>query len=365
MSTAPRPQTEEPDPETGPGEADGWALLDALRRKLDDQATQTRKTSAQVTQLADSIAALVDAQRKRSQWLNLNSFVAYLMFTLLCAGAFYFVYQSRVHEVVSARDRAATDRDTAVRRADEANGKLAARDAADAKAWDAWQLFEVGKKDEAAKKLADLKAAPLSKFEHEVLAARAKQAEMMQVDAALKAANTAFKAGRYGEVVVTLQSALDLQGAAPRVPEIHYLIGLAHLRANEVDKAVPQLEAAVNGDVTDEDARFQLASALDRVGQWNKARGEYDRFATAHPQSPSAVLAMRRSATLARMPAQAPWVTAQQAQQAAKPAAPPAPAAGPPGAPKPPAPAPPQPKAAPAAAPAEGAPGVSPSLSKP
>lgn len=333
MSTASRPQTDGGEPDQGPGDAEGWALLDALRRKLDDQGTQTRKTSAQVQQLADSIAALVGEQRKRSRWLNVNSFVAYLMFTLLCAGAFYFVYSSRVREVVSSRDRAATDRDAAVRRADEANAKLAARDAADAKAWETWQLLEAGKKDDAAKKLGELKTAPLSKFEHEVLAARAKQAEMMQVDAAVKSANTAFKAGKYGEVVTTLESALSLSGAAPRVPEIHYLIGLAHMRANEVDKAVTHFEAAVTGDVADEDARFQLASALDRVGQWGKARAEYDRFATAHPQSSSAVIAMRRSATLARMPAQAPWVT--QAQQPAKPAVQPKPAV--PVAPPPPA----------------------------
>jgi tetratricopeptide (TPR) repeat protein len=347
MSTAPRPHTDDAEPDARPGDGEGWALLDALRRKLDDQGTQTRKTSAQVQQLADSIAALVDAQRKRSRWLNLNSFVAYLMFTLLCAGAFYFVYQSRVHEVVGARDRAATDRDTAVRRADEANAKLAAREVADGKAWDTWQLLEAGKRDDAAKKLAELKAAPLSKFEHEVLAARAKQAEMMQVDAAMKAANTAFKAGKYAEVVVTLESALSLQGATPRVPEIHYLIGLAQLRANEVDKAVPHLELAMTGDVGDEDARFQLASALDRVGQWAKARAEYDRFATAHPQSTSAPFAMRRSATLARMPATAPWVVAPGAPKpaapapavvtppVAKPAAPPEPAPGVPAAPTP------------------------------
>ena len=343
MSTAPRPQTDEASPEAAVGDAEGWALLDALRRKLDDQGTQTRKTSVQVQQLADSIAALVDGQRKRSRWLNVNSFVAYLMFTLLCAGAFYFVYQSRVHEVVSARDRAATDRDAAVRRADEANGKLAARDAADAKAWDVWQALEAGKKDDATKKLAELKTAPLSKFEHEVLAQRAKQAEMMQVDAAMKAANTAFKAGRYGEVVVTLESALNLQGAASRVPEIHYLIGLAQLRANEVDKAVPHLEIAVGGDVGDDDARFQLASALDRVGQWSKARAEYDRFATAHPQSPSAAGAMRRSATLARMPPLAPWVPAPGAAKPATPApavTPPVTAPGVPAAAKPATPAP-------------------------
>ncbi|MEO6773272.1 MAG: hypothetical protein ABI467_09635 [Kofleriaceae bacterium] len=313
MTTASRPQTDDAEPDHGPGDAEGWALLDALRRKLDDQAAQTRKTSTQVQQLADSIAALVGEQRKRSRWLNVNSFAAYLMFTLLCVGAFYFVYQSRSHEVVSARDRAAADRDDAVRRADKATAKLAARDAADAKAWDTWQALEAGKKDLALKKLAELATAPLSRLDHEVLAARAKQAEMMQVDAAMKAANTAFKAGRYGEVVVTLETASSLQGATARVPEMHYLIGLAHLRANEIEKAVPQLESAVAGDVAEEDARFQLASALDRIGQWSKARAEYDRFATAHPQNPSAVVAMRRSATLARMPAQAPWVTQAKA----------------------------------------------------
>ncbi len=316
---APRPQTDDAEPDQGPGDADGWALLDALRRKLDDQGTQTRKTSAQVQQLADSIAALVDQQRKRAQWLNVNSFVAYLMFTLLCCGAFYFVYQSRVHEVVSARDRAATDRDAAVRRADEANAKLAAREAADGKAWDAWQQLEAGKRDDAMKRINELKAAPLSRFEHEVLAARAKQAEMMQVDAALKSAANASKSGKFGEVVVMLEGALNLSGAAPRAGEIHYQIGMAQLHANDVDKAVTHLEAAVSTDTSDEDARFQLASALDRVGQWGKARAEYDKFATAHPQNPSAVFAMRRSATLARMPALAPWVAAQQAQQAKAP----------------------------------------------
>ena len=324
-AAATRPTTEEPAEPAGQGDAEGWALLDAVRRKLDDQGTQTRKTSAQVQQLADSIAALVEAQRKRSRWLNVNSFVAYLMFTLLCAGAFYFVYQSRIHEVVSARDRAATDRDTAVRRADEAMAKLAARDTADTQALEVWQAFEAGKKDEAARKLAALKTAPLSKLDRDMLAARAKQAEMMQVEAAMKAANAAFRAGKNGEVVVTLESALNLQGAAPRAGEMHYLIGLAQLRANEVDKAVAQLELAATADSADEDARFQLASALDRVGQWGKARAEYDRFSTQHPQSASAPLAMRRSATLARMPVQAPWVGTPGAAPgaAAKPVVPP------------------------------------------
>jgi len=366
MTTAPRPQTDDAGPE--PAEAEGWALLDSLRRRLDDQGTQTRKTAAQVTQLADSIAALVEAQRRRSRWLNLNSFIAYLIFTLLCGGAFLLLYQNRARELVTARDHAAADRDSAAKRADDATTKLAARDAADAKAWEAWQLLEAGKRDDATKRLTELAHAPLSHFDREVLAARAKQAEMMQVDAALKAANAAFKSGRFGEVVVTLEGALTLQGAAPRVPEMHYLIGLAELKANEVDKAVAHFQAAVAGDVGEEDARYQLASALDRAGQWAKARAEYDRFATAHPQSPSAVFAMRRSATLAHMPPEAPWVTAAAAQAAQQKAAPatiaPPPLPPPTDVPKPapvapitPAVKPPQPTVA---APIAPAPGVKP-----
>jgi tetratricopeptide (TPR) repeat protein len=364
MTTAPRPQTDEAGPE--PAEAEGWALLDGLRRRLDDQGTQTRKTAAQVTQLADSIAALVDAQRKRSQWLNLNSFIAYLIFTLLCGGAFLLLYQNRAHDLATARDHAAAERDAATKRADDATAKLAARDAADTKVWDAWQLLETGKRDEAAKRLTELTTAPISHFDREVLAARAKQAEMMQVDAALKAANAAFKSGRFSEVVVTLEGALTLQGAAPRVPEMHYLIGLAELKANEVDKAVAHFQAAVAADVGEEDARFQLASALDRAGQWAKARAEYDRFATAHPQSPSAVFAMRRSATLAHMPPEAPWVTAaaQAAQQKAQ-VAPVSPVA-PNGVPKPGMPAIVTPPAVvPKPAPTAGAPNAVPPAPKP
>jgi tetratricopeptide (TPR) repeat protein len=299
VSAQARPKT---DPGTEPGQGaapadDGWALLDALRRRLDDQGAQTRKTQAQVTQLAESIAALVEAGRKRSRWLNINSFVAYLIFTILLGGAFYFTYQSRAHELVAKRDkalierdRAISDRDAAQKRADDATQKLAAEQAASAKA-----------------------------------------AEAAAIDASIKAAQAAIHAGHVGEVIAPLEKALASEPAGTRAAEMHYLLGVAYVAKNQLDKAIPHLQAAVDGDVGDDDARFQLASALDRAGQWARARGEYDKFATAHPQSSSAVFAMRRSATLARMPATAPW------NGPAKPAAPPAAPAKTPA--KPPAPA--------------------------
>src|SRR5262249_62263740 len=102
---------------------------------------------------------------------------------------------------------------------------------------------------------------------------------------------------------------------------MHYYLGVAYAKAGELEKAIAHLQPAVNADVEPEEARFQLASALDRSGAYAKARTEYDRFATAHPQSPQAMFAMRRSATLARMPPAVP----PRAPEAAPAPLPPAP----------------------------------------
>jgi hypothetical protein len=353
VAAAPSPKPDELAP-AEPGDADGWALLEGLRRRIDDQAALGRKTTAQVSQLAESIAGLVAQQRRRSLWLNVNSFVAYVVFTLLCAAGCYLLYQSRARELAAARDQAVAERDTAVRRADEASGKLSAREAADGKAWEVYQLLEASKRGDALTKLDALRDQPLSKLDRAVLAARVHDTQVMEVDTALKAAIAAFKAGRQGEVVKPLEAALASEPTGPRAATMHYYLGVAYART-ELDKAVSHLQAAVTGEVDQEDARFQLASVLDRMGQLGKARTEYDRFATAHPQSQLAVFAMRRSATLARLPAVVP-AAAMQAPVAAPVARPPAampPAVGAPVArPVVPAPVPVAPKPVPPAAPA-------------
>ena len=338
-------------------------MLEALRRRLDDQGALGRKTAVQVVELANSIGALVSEQRRRSKWANLNSFVAYLIFTLLVGAGFYLLYRSRAHELVEARDSAQRERDLAVKRADELATKATARDAADAKAWDIYQLLEAGKRSEAAGKLGTLADLPLSRTERAVLAARAHETQVMEVDVALKVAAASFKAGRYAEVVAPLEAALVSEPAGARASTMRYFLGVAYAKGNQLDKAIALLTGAIGADVDQEDARFQLASALDRAGQYAKARTEYDRFATAHPQSQLAVFAMRRSATLARMPAVAPTTAPAVVTPPTTPGVAPGPA------PVKAAPTPAtQPKAAPTpvkAAPAKAAPAKSPTTLTP
>ncbi|HLL24570.1 MAG TPA: tetratricopeptide repeat protein [Kofleriaceae bacterium] len=315
MSAVRKPESESSvDADSEPADADGWALLEGLRRRLDDQAIQNRKTQQQVTQLAESIGALVEVQRKRFRGLNLNSFVAYVIFTLLCGAGFYLLYTTRAQQLVEARDGAIEERDIAAKRADDAAAKLAAREQADQRAWEVYQLLEANKRSEATAKLDTLAALPLSRTERSVLAARAHETQVMEVDAALKSAAAAFKAGRHADVVAPLEAALVGEPTGARASAMRYYLGVAYAKSGQLAKAVAQLEPALVGEAEHEDVRFQLASALDRLGQYAKARAEYDRFATAHPQSAFAAFAMRRSATLARMPAQAkPPVVAPKA----------------------------------------------------
>jgi tetratricopeptide (TPR) repeat protein len=342
VGAAPLPKPDEPAEPVS--DADGWALLESLRRRVDDHAAQGRKTAAQVGQLAESIAALVAEQRRRSLWLNVNSFVAYLVFTVLCGAGCFLLYRSRAHELGAARDQAITERDAAVRRADDALSRAVAREAADTKAWEVYQLFEAGQRADAAAKLAALRDQPLSRTERAALAARVHDTQVLEVDAALKSAAAAVRAGRPAEAMKPLEAALASDPAGSRAALIHYYLGVAYART-ELDKALTHLQAAVAGDVDQDDARFQLASVLDRSGAWAQARAEYDRFATAHPQSQLAVFAMRRSASLSRVPLAVPaaapggWarlparpvVPVTPAAPAASPTAPAAPAASSPG----------------------------------
>jgi tetratricopeptide (TPR) repeat protein len=320
MSVVSAPRPDEPPEPTS--DADGWALLESLRRRLDEQAALGRTTQAQVAQLAESIAGLVAQQRRRSLWLNVNSFVAYLVFTILCGAGSYLLYRSRAHELTDARDQALVARDAAVRHADAATVRAVARESADNKAWEVYQLLEAGKRSEALAKLDALRDQPLSRTERTVLAARVRETEAMELDGALKAAAAAFipvRPGRPGgpgevgkvpgevssKVIASLEAALTAEPAGPRAAAAHYYLGVAHART-DLDKAAVHLQAALDGGVDQDDARFQLATVLDRRGAFARARTEYDRFATAHPQSALAGFAMRRSATLARFPAAAP-----------------------------------------------------------
>jgi hypothetical protein len=93
--------------------------------------------------------------------------------------------------------------------------------------------------------------------------------------------------------------------------------------------AADQFGKALDGELDADaiDARYYYAASLDRLGDSEGARAEYDRFATAFPKAGLAVIARRRSSVLARGP-RPPAAANQPAPKKQKPKTAPAPDPG-------------------------------------
>ena len=219
MSAAPRPQTDDGEPaDRRRPDADGWALLDGLRRQLDDQAAQTPQDAAQVTQLADSIAALVERPAQA---------VALAQPQLVRRLPDVHAALRRRVLLPLSEPRARARRARAIARPPSATRRSGARTKRTRSSRRATppmrrrgrptQLLEAGKRDDAREEArrAQGRAALEARARRCSPRARSKP-RSMQVDAALKAAGAAFKAGRTATSSCRSRAALDARRPAPR-----------------------------------------------------------------------------------------------------------------------------------------------------
>jgi tetratricopeptide (TPR) repeat protein len=276
--------------------------VDALRRRLDDHGAVLRKTQTQLGQLADSLATIVAGARRRERTLNLNSFVAYLLFTVLLGGGALLLYRTRVDELVAARDRAVAERTALGERARQLQEEMAGRDEAGQRAYAYWKLLHENKRNEAIAHYAEIQQDKLTPTERELFADGEKSARGAVVDAGYLSGLDAYRAGQLDKAIGDFKRALAYEEEGPRAAQMRYYLGVAQVKTGDAQGSVRELEKALAGRVEQGgivDARFWLAIAYEKLGQFEQARTELDKFASAAPMSPMAVFARRKSAALA------------------------------------------------------------------
>jgi tetratricopeptide (TPR) repeat protein len=279
------------------------AELEALRRRLDDHGAVLRKNQQALGEMADSVGRLVTSQRRRERWINVNSFVAYVLFTVVLGGAFLTLYRSRARELVHARDVAVDERDQARSRAKGLETTLEAREAGTRSAFAYFQLLQGGQRGEAVARYAELDPAALTPTERAVFEQGHKKAREELIDAGYLAGLDAARDGDHAKAIAELRRALAYEEEGPRAAQMRYYLGVALVKTKEPDKGKRELELALAGRVEQSgalDARFWLASALEGMGDLAAARTEYDRFASAQPNHPLSVAARRKAMALAR-----------------------------------------------------------------
>lgn len=279
--------------------------VDGLRVRLDEQGAVLRRTHQAVVGLAESVGKVVAHQRRRERGVSLNSFVAYMLFTLLLGGGFFMLYSARAGDLVAARDAALRSRDEIRTQLRALEGDLDARERAAATALEYYQLLRDGRHAEVVARYPEIERQPLTPTEAALFAGGVEQARNQLVDAGYLAGLDAFRAGDLDKAVTELRTALAYEDNGPRTAQTRYYLGVALFKQRDHEEAVRQLELAIAGRVDKQgmaDVRYYLAAALDGLGERDKARVEYNRFATENPKLVLSWTARRRAAQLARRP---------------------------------------------------------------
>jgi TolA-binding protein len=279
--------------------------VDVLRMRLDEQGAMLRRTHQAVVGLAESLGKVVAHQRRRERGISLNSFVAYMLFTLLLGGGFFMLYSTRAGDLVEARDAALRSRDEIRGRLRAVEADVEARERASATALEYYQLLRDGRHAEVVARYPEIERQDLTATESALFASGVEQARNELVDAGYLAGLDAFRLGDLDKATAELRTALAYEDNGPRTAQMRYYLGVALFKQRDHEEAVRQLELAIAGRVEKQgmtDVRYYLAAALDGLGELDKARVEYNRFATEYPKLVLSWSARRRAAQLSRRP---------------------------------------------------------------
>lgn len=274
-----------------------------LGRRVDALGALTRKSQAAVTSLAESVGDLVSRHRRGERRLHLNSFIAYVLFTVLLGGAFFALYRTRAGNLVRERDNAIAAYDATRHKVQALEDELAAREESSQAAYKFLDLLRQDKRAEAVAAYAEVQRERLTPTEREIFAEGVKKARTELVDAGYLAGIDAFRRSDFETAVSELRRGLAYHTEGPRAAQMRYYLGVSLHKQEQNEEAVRQLELALAGRVDElgvTDTRFHLAAALEMLGRFAEARAEYEKFASANPKSPLSYAARRKAAALAR-----------------------------------------------------------------
>ncbi len=295
-----------------------------LRAVVEDRTEAIDKTLDASSQMARAMEELVARQNTKNRFQQLNSFVAYVIFTLLLGGAFYVLYTSRAASIIEARDTAEDAAKEARARARELQDSQVDRKRSARAAADYYGLIREGRHSEVISGYEALEELTLSEAERAVFDDGLNRAKADMVDAGYLAGVEAFRRNNFEAATAELRRGLAYAEEGERAAQMRYYLGISLSRQGSQEEAVRQLELAIAGRVEQagiDDARFHLANTLVQFGRLEEAREAYGKFANKHPNHRFAQMSRRKAAQILR----AARERARMAREAPKPQAPPKP----------------------------------------
>ncbi|MBL4636438.1 MAG: hypothetical protein JKY56_21435 [Kofleriaceae bacterium] len=277
--------------------------FEELKTLIVDRTDAIDKTLDASSQMARAMEELVARQRTKNRFQQLNSFVAYLLFTVLLGTGFTLLYQSRSESLTAARDEALLSakesRDQARDLQDsQIDRKRSARAAADY-----YSLIHEGRHSEVIAGYDSLAELALSDTERAVFDDGLKRARAKMVETGYAAGVEAFQRNDFEAATAELRRGLTYAEESELSSQMRYYLGISLSRQGSQEEAIEQLELAIAGRVEQagiDDAEFHLANTFVQHGRLNEASAAFRAFANKHPNHRFAQMARRKSAQILR-----------------------------------------------------------------
>lgn len=275
------------------------AELRDLRKEISDSRALIIKTHNLIGQVGVDVKQVSRRQDRYERGLSLNSFVAYVLFTLLLGGAFFLLYRSRAERLVVERDAALQSRATERAERDQLAAAAEARTRAEDRARRFHELIAAGasKRSEVIAQYPEVAREALSPVEAAVFRDAVAKARTEIAGAGYAAGVEAIQAQQWKRAAQEFKRAMPYEPEGPRAVQMRYYYGLALHKQGDFQEAAHQLEAALEGGVDRNvggDVEFYLANALDMLRQLDRAKALYERYLATHAQGALAIVARRR-----------------------------------------------------------------------
>ncbi|MCP4444692.1 MAG: tetratricopeptide repeat protein [Myxococcales bacterium] len=277
--------------------------IKVLRGVVEDHTEAIDKTLDASSQIARAMEVLAQRQKSRGRAQQLNSFVAYMLFTVLLGGAFYVLYLSRSAAITQARDEALESAKEARARARDLQDSQVERKRSARAAAEYYRLIREGRSGDVIAGYDALEELELSETEREVFVDGLKNARAEMVESGFLAGVEAFRRNDFEAATAELRRGLAYSDEGERMAEMRYYLGISLSSQGSQPEAIAELEKAIEGRVEQAgiyDARFHLANTLVKAGDMPEARQAFTKFATKHPNHRFAQMARRKAVQILR-----------------------------------------------------------------
>jgi tetratricopeptide (TPR) repeat protein len=275
------------------------------RREVVESRALSIKTNNLVSALSAEIKTVAHRLDHRERRMVLNSAVAYVLFVVLLAGAFYVIHHTRLEHAEIEKDGALREAAAIREQLAQVNKRDEERGRGETRAFELYQLLRGGKVRDAVSRYPEIARERLSRTEAEVLREAVLRARQDLAASSFDAGRQAYGASQWKRATQEFRRSVEADPAPAHAATLYYLYGISLYKVGDFAGAARELERAIEHGAernVHDDAGFYFAAALDQAKQRDRAKAEYQKFLQKFPGHRFAGPARRRLVELSTGP---------------------------------------------------------------